>query len=154
MFHSLLALLLGVILSLGLGSGMAEAMGQPALASAPGSALMAAAPVPAGDIKTFAKAYQAIQTIRDEAEADMAAAVAAEGFTVEEFNALADQALADNQPPSSAAFQRFSPWRVASAASARADAQGLDEPDMGPLGLSAADYAPPTGPPHLPMSSL
>ncbi len=108
MVHSLLALLLGVVLSLGLFPGMAQAVGQSALASAPGSALVAAAPVPAGDIKTFAKAYQAIQTIRDGAEADMVAAVEAEGFTVEEFNALADQALADNKPPADTAVaQRF-----------------------------------------------
>ena len=38
----------------------------------------------------------------------MVAAVEAEGFTVEEFNALADQALADNKPPADTAVaQRF-----------------------------------------------
>ncbi|MEB3291282.1 MAG: DUF4168 domain-containing protein [Leptolyngbya sp.] len=104
MVHSLLALIFGLVISLGLVPSMAQASSYPTLAVAP----MAVAAVPAVDIQTFAKAYQAMQTIRDEAETSMAAAVEAEGFTVEDFNALADQALADQSPPADAAVaQRF-----------------------------------------------
>ncbi|MBD2424901.1 DUF4168 domain-containing protein [Phormidium sp. FACHB-1136] len=100
----LMALLLGLALSLGLSPGMAQATGlQGTLPTNPSLHLLATASVPAGEVKKFAKAYQSIQTIRDEAEAEMAQAVEAEGFTVEEFNALADQALAHNQPPDDAA---------------------------------------------------
>lgn len=106
MIRPLLALILGLALSLGFYPGMAQATGMPEpflTPVTPAFPLLAATPVPAGEVKQFAKAYQAIQTIRDEAEVKMAEAVAAEGFTVEDFNALAEAALANNQPPADAA---------------------------------------------------
>lgn len=105
LLRPLIALVLGLVLSLGLYPGTAQATGFQGILPAltPGFSPLAATPVPAGDIQKFAKAYQSIQTIRDEAEANMADAVEAEGLTVDEFNALADQVLADNQPPTNAA---------------------------------------------------
>lgn len=41
------------------------------------------------DINTFAKVYQAVQTLRLQAEQEMAKAVEAEGLTIERFNAIA-----------------------------------------------------------------
>ena len=100
MIRPLLALLLGLALSIGLYPGMAQAAGvngPTVLAATP--PILAATPVPDGEVKTFAKAYQAIQTIRSEAEGKMAEAVEAAGLTVDEFNALAEKALAENTPP-------------------------------------------------------
>ena len=42
------------------------------------------------DIPTFAKVYQAVQTLRIRAEGEMAKAVEDEGLTVERFNAIAE----------------------------------------------------------------
>lgn len=106
MVRPLLALVLGLALSLGFYPGMAQATGmsEPFFTIVtPVLPLLAATPVPAGEVEKFANAYQAIQTIRDEAEAKMAEAVEAEGFTVEDFNALAENALANNEPPADAA---------------------------------------------------
>ncbi len=100
----LMALVLGLALSLGLYPSMAQATGLQGTLSSPSSLhLLATASVPTGEVKKFAKAYQSIQTIRDQAEAEMVQAVEAEGFTMEEFNALADKALANNEPPDDAA---------------------------------------------------
>lgn len=66
----------------------------------PGSALAASRPpllaqtpaaaVTATDIPTFAKAYQAVQTLRMKAENDMVKAVEAEGLSIDRFNAIAE----------------------------------------------------------------
>ncbi len=56
---------------------------------------LAADPVPSADIVNFAKAYQAVQGIRQGAEADMVKAVESEGLTVEQFNAIAESQTAD-----------------------------------------------------------
>ncbi|MFH7244601.1 MAG: DUF4168 domain-containing protein [Spirulina sp.] len=110
MVRFLLALVLGVALSLGIYPSMAQAAGLP-VALAPAFStphLLEATPVPAGDIKKFAKAYQSIQTIRSEAEDKMADAVETEGLTVDEFNALAEKSLEDNAPPADAEIaQKF-----------------------------------------------
>jgi hypothetical protein len=72
---------------------------------------LAATPVPASDITHFAKAYQAIQGIRDQAEGDMAKAVESEGLTVERFNAIAESQPTDPtatpSTPRSAEEQKF-----------------------------------------------
>lgn len=110
MVRFLLALVLGVALSLSFNPGMAQAIGLPtALTPAFNTPhLLAATPVPAGEIKKFAKAYQSIQTIRSEAEEKMADAVEAEGFSVDEFNTLAEKSLEDNAPPADTAVaQKF-----------------------------------------------
>jgi hypothetical protein len=66
----------------------------------PGSALAASRPpllaqtpaaaVTATDIPTFAKAYQAVQTLRMKAENDMVKAVETEGLSIDRFNAIAE----------------------------------------------------------------
>ncbi len=108
MVRFLLALVLGVTLSLGLYPSLAQAAGLPAAIAFSTPHLLGATPVPAGDIQKFAKAYQSIQTIRSEAEEKMADAVETEGLTVDEFNTLAEKSLADNAPPADAeAAQKF-----------------------------------------------
>lgn len=110
MIRSLLALVLGVVLSLGFYPGMAQAAGLPAALAPAFNAphLLGATPVPAGDIKQFAKAYQSIQTIRSDAEEKMAEAVESAGLTVDEFNTLAEKSLEENAPPAdAAAAQKF-----------------------------------------------
>ncbi|QQE65628.1 hypothetical protein GFS31_23160 [Leptolyngbya sp. BL0902] len=104
MVRLFLALVLGVALSLGGYPSSAQAIGWPSLPAALTPPLPSvAAAVPTGEVKAFAKAYQSIQAIRDEAETKMAEAVEGAGFTVEAFNDLADKALADNEPPADAA---------------------------------------------------
>jgi hypothetical protein len=49
--------------------------------------------ITAADITNFANAYEAIQTIKQDAENDMVAAVEAEGLTVEQFNTIAQTQL-------------------------------------------------------------
>jgi hypothetical protein len=65
------------------------------LAQAPGAEVAEAAASGLGDdeIATFAKAYQAVQTLRIRAEGDMAKAVEDEGLTVDRFNAIAETQL-------------------------------------------------------------
>lgn len=104
MVRLFLALVLGFALSLGGYPGMAQAVGLQSLpAFTPTLPWIATTSVPAGEVKKFAKAYQGIQTIRDEAEAKMAEAVEGAGFTVEAFNDLAEKAITANQPPADAA---------------------------------------------------
>ncbi|MBD2233453.1 DUF4168 domain-containing protein [Phormidium tenue] len=60
----------------------------------------ASAPLSDGDIATFAKVYQQVQTLRLRAEREMAKAVEDEGLTIERFNAIAETQLngAANSP--------------------------------------------------------
>lgn len=51
------------------------------------------APLSDADITTFAKVYQEVQTLRLQAEREMAKAVEAEGLTIERFNAIAETQL-------------------------------------------------------------
>ncbi|MGF1566939.1 MAG: DUF4168 domain-containing protein [Nodosilinea sp.] len=55
-------------------------------------------PMAANEIATFAEAYQAIQTIKQGAEGDMVKAVESAGLTVEQFNTLAENQLAETAP--------------------------------------------------------
>lgn len=106
--RSLLTFVLGIALSLSLFVGPAQASSLSTLPSLGAFQILGTTAVPAGDVKKFVKAYQAIQTIRDEAEEKMAAAIAAEGLTIDEFNTLADQAFAGNLPsPEEDATQKF-----------------------------------------------
>lgn len=77
------AALLVVLAWLTPGSALAASR-PPLLAQAP------AAAVTATDIPTFAKAYQAVQTLRMKAENDMVKAVEAEGLSIDRFNAIAE----------------------------------------------------------------
>lgn len=67
-----------------------------AVATSPALAQQAPQPQPTqtqlseGQISRFVIAYQAVQTIRAEAQPEFIAAVEAEGLTVEEFNAIAE----------------------------------------------------------------
>jgi hypothetical protein len=60
-----------------------------------GSPLLAQATteISAEDITNFANAYEVIQSIKREAEMDMAEAVEAEGLTIEQFNTIAESQL-------------------------------------------------------------
>jgi hypothetical protein len=60
---------------------------QPTLAQA------AALDLTTEDISNFANAYRSIQAIKQDAEADMVAAVEAQGLTVEQFNTIVDNQL-------------------------------------------------------------
>ncbi|PZV06798.1 MAG: hypothetical protein DCF32_08965 [Leptolyngbya sp.] len=51
------------------------------------------APLSDADIATFAKVYQQVQTLRLDAEREMAKAVEDEGLTIEQFNAIAETQL-------------------------------------------------------------
>lgn len=53
----------------------------------------ATAPIDDADIATFAKVYQQVQTLRLQAEQEMAKAVEDEGLTIERFNAIAETQL-------------------------------------------------------------
>jgi hypothetical protein len=66
---------------------------------------LAASSVPSAEVTNFARAYQSIQGIREEAEADMVKAVESEGLTVERFNAIADSQTAEAADSSSLATQ-------------------------------------------------
>ena len=65
------------------------------LLQAPGAEVAEAAASALGDdeIAVFAKAYQAVQTLRIRAEGDMAKAVEDEGLTIDRFNAIAETQL-------------------------------------------------------------
>ena len=65
------------------------------LAQTPGSqvAEIAATALSDDEIAVFAKAYQAVQTLRIRAEGDMAKAVEEEGLTIDRFNAIAETQL-------------------------------------------------------------
>ncbi len=75
-----------VAVLLGLG---AVGMAQPAVAQLPPSTQPAPAEVTDEQIDQFARAYLAVQTIQQEIQTEMVAAVEAEGLTVDEFNAMA-----------------------------------------------------------------
>lgn len=51
------------------------------------------APIGEADLTTFAKVYQQVQTLRLQAEREMAKAVEDEGLTIERFNAIAETQL-------------------------------------------------------------
>lgn len=65
----------------------------PLLAQATVVEMDANAPISDADITTFAKVYQEVQTLRLQAEREMAKAVEAEGLTIERFNAIAETQL-------------------------------------------------------------
>lgn len=131
MIRPLLALVLSLALSFGLYAAPAQAAGNwPTFNALP------VASVPAGDIKKFVKAYQALQTIRDEAEEKMAAAVEAEGLTIDEFNALADQALAGNPPATEAATAQKFEAAIERIATLRDEAEGTMTTAIEKAGIS------------------
>ncbi|MBE9156659.1 DUF4168 domain-containing protein [Nodosilinea sp. LEGE 06152] len=95
LFKSLLAatLMLGV-------PAAAIAQGQEAPTQAPAqSEQPAAMEVSEGQIDRFVSAYQAIQTIQQSVQAELVAAVEAEGLTVDDYNAIAES----QQSPETAA---------------------------------------------------
>lgn len=92
LFKGLLAatLLLGV---------PAAAVAQDQEAPAPAPAQVAPAEVSETQIDRFVSAYQAIQTIQQAVQADLVAAVEAQGLTVDDYNAIAES----QQSPEAAA---------------------------------------------------
>ena len=69
------------------GMGLLSASPQPIVAQA------AAPDLTDEEISNFADAYRSIQTIKQDAEADMVDAVESEGLSIEQFNALVDNQI-------------------------------------------------------------
>lgn len=113
------------------------------VAAAPVTIAQASSPteVSATDIERFANAYQSIRETQEEAEAQMIAAVEAEGLSLEEFNALvaAQDNPEESQPiPAETAAQFDS--AIEQIVAIREDAQSEMEAEILAEGLEIAEF--------------
>lgn len=107
--------------------GMSAAVAVPTVAQSPMPAQSESVNVTDEQLDSFASAYTEIVTIQDESTAEIVAAVEAEGFTIEEFQAIA-QTL--NSPEGAAAIPSEQAEQFASAAEAVTTIQTDAEAEM------------------------